>query len=108
MQGKEYQVKAKATAHYPKENALYYVSLGLTGEAGEIANKVKKIIRDDFGKLTFKRKEELKNELGDLLWYLAMLAEELNLDLDEIMENNIKKLASRKERGQISGDGDNR
>ncbi len=108
MQGHEYQKKAKTTAHYPKDQALYYLTVGLAGEAGEVANKIKKIYRDDNGQLTPERIKEIKGELGGTLWYIAMLCEELGLNLDEVMEYNNQQLASRQERGTISGDGDNR
>jgi len=85
-----------------------YPTLGLVGESGEIAEKVKKIFRDNDGVLDGPRREELKKELGDVLWYLAQLSTELDLSLDEIAELNIEKLQSRLKRNKISGDGDNR
>jgi NTP pyrophosphatase (non-canonical NTP hydrolase) len=108
MHGKEYQANAKKTAHYPREFALYYVAMGLAGETGELINKIKKIIRDDNNKLTDERKEQIKQELGDTMWYIAMICEETGLNLDEVMEYNNKKLLGRTERGTINGDGDNR
>ena len=101
----EYQSKACTTAIFPKETALAYLTLGLSGEAGEIANKAKKLIRD--GDNPDKR-EEIGKELGDVCWYLAVLAEELGMNLGKIMEDNIEKLASRKQRGTLGGSGDNR
>ena len=100
----EYQDKAKVTAIFPKEKALEYLALGLSSESGEVAGKMKKIIRDK-SKLN---KQDLGAEIGDVLWYCAVLAEELNLNLGKIMENNIDKLYSRKERGVLGGSGDNR
>jgi len=100
----QYQLKAKDTAIFPKQMALEYLALGLTSESGEIAGKIKKIIRDK----TKLDKEDLGAEIGDVLWYCAMLAEELSLDLGDLMENNIKKLSSRKNRGVIGGSGDKR
>jgi NTP pyrophosphatase (non-canonical NTP hydrolase) len=100
----EYQDKAKVTAIFPKEKALEYLALGLSSESGEVAGKVKKIIRDK-SKLN---PADLGAEIGDVLWYCALLAEELNLNLGKIMENNIDKLYSRKERGVLGGSGDNR
>lgn len=108
MHGKEYQEKAKQTAHYPREQALYYVAIGLMGETGELANKIKKIIRDDKGRLTDERKEAIKHELGDIMWYIAMVCTELGLDLDDVMKSNNEMLASRRKRDKIHGDGDNR
>ena len=101
----DYQNKACSTAIFPKETALAYLTLGLAGEAGEIANKAKKLIRD--GDNPDKR-EEIGKELGDVCWYLAVLAEELGMNLGKIMEDNIEKLASRKQRGTLGGSGDNR
>ena len=97
-----YQAKAKETAIFPPDKALEYLSLGLVGEAGEIANKVKKIIRDN------KPKDELAGEIGDVLWYCAMLADHLDSNLGNIMEDNLDKLRSRKERGVLGGSGDSR
>ena len=82
--------------------------LGLTGEAGETADKVKKIIRDKEGKFSEEDKREIVKELGDVMWYLAGIARYLDVDLSEVAEGNIEKLASRKQRGVISGSGDNR
>jgi len=105
----EYQQKASETAIFPKEKALEYITLGLTGEAGEIANKVKKLIRDGADKETLEQKKiEIGYELGDVLWYCAMLAREVDINLGHIMEKNIEKLHSRKERGTLGGSGDNR
>ena len=108
MNGSEYQNLAKRTAVYPEGVAIYYLTLGLTGEAGEIANKVKKIIRDNDSKITDEMSEDLKKELGDVMWYIAMLCNELNISLDDVMKYNIDKLASRMERGKLQGQGDER
>ena len=108
MTGNEYQNLAKKTALYPREMGVYYTTLGLAGEAGEIANKVKKIIRDDKNVVTDARREDLKSEIGDVLWYCAMLAEELGLALDDVMAANIEKLASRQNRNKLGGEGDGR
>ena len=109
MDFEEYQKLAHRTAKFPKiiEDYIYPV-LGLVGEAGEISNKIKKIFRDDKGILTDSRKEEIKNELGDILWYVAEVSTCLGLELDDVAEANIKKLASRLEKNTITGDGDNR
>lgn len=109
MDFKEYQEKAGETALYPNEGSNFiYPTLGLVGEAGELANKVKKVIRDDGGIITEEKRESLKKELGDILWYVAQLSTELKLSLEEVAEYNIKKLKSRKERGVLNGEGDNR
>src|SRR3990167_6560549 len=99
MHGNEYQANAKKTAHYPKEHAIYYVAMGLAGETGELINKIKKIIRDDNNILTEERKEQIKQELGDIMWYVAMICEETGLNLDEVMKYNNDKLLSRLDRG---------
>ena len=109
MEFKEYQQKAKETAIYPNIGTnITYPTLGLAGEAGEIANSVKKIERDDHGVVTDERQTLLKKELGDVLWYVAQVATELGLDMETIARENIENLASRKERGVITGSGDNR
>jgi NTP pyrophosphatase (non-canonical NTP hydrolase) len=93
---------------YPREVGLSYPALGLAGEAGEVAEHVKKSIRDDGGVVTPERREALGKELGDVLWYLAQLATELELDLDEVADANLQKLRSRQLRGVLSGSGDDR
>ena len=104
-----YQIGACDTAIFPKEKALEYLTLGLTGEAGEIANKVKKFIRDGASKEEYVAKRiEIGYEIGDVMWYCAVLAEELDMNLGHIMEKNLEKLADRKKRGKLSGSGDNR
>ena len=105
----EYQKKSRATALYPDlGNNAIYPTLGLAGEAGEVADKVKKIIRDKNGIFDQLSKNEIKLELGDVLWYVAQLSTELGIDLNEVAEANIDKLSSRAKRGNISGSGDNR
>ena len=92
----EYQRQASETAMYPKrlEN-LEYPTLGLAGEAGEVANVVKKIQRDFGGEITTEIRARLKDELGDVLWYISACADELKLTLEEIAEFNVEKLAAR-------------
>jgi NTP pyrophosphatase (non-canonical NTP hydrolase) len=109
MTFEEYQTESRKTAIYPHlgENFIY-PTLGLVGESGEIAEKIKKVIRDKEGKISDETKKEIEKELGDVLWYLSQLATELNLSLDEIAKVNIEKLRSRKERGMLHGSGDNR
>ena len=82
--------------------------MGLCGESGEVAEKIKKIMRDKDGVIGSGETEEIKKELGDVLWYLSTIAYELGVTLNDIAETNIKKLSSRKERGKIKGNGDNR
>ena len=104
-----YQEKACDTAIFPKEKATEYLTLGLTGEAGEIANKVKKFIRDGAAQDEYLAKRiEIGYEIGDVLWYCAVLAKEMDMNLGHIMEKNLEKLADRKKRGTLSGSGDNR
>ena len=108
MKLNDYQDIASKTAAYPKEVGLSYVTLGLTGEAGEIANKVKKIYRDNGGVITEDIKNSLAKEVGDVLWYVAMLSRELGFSLEDIAQMNIDKLSRRYERGSIQGSGDDR
>ena len=104
----EYQRLSRSTAQYPRNQALTYPALGLAGEAGEFADHAKKVIRDDGGEVTTGRREAMAKELGDVLWYVAQLASELELDLDEIAQMNLDKLRSRQQRGVLSGEGDDR
>lgn len=109
MNFNEYQTQSRQTAIYPNiGNNFIYPTLGLVGEAGEIAEKIKKVLRDGDGIITEEKKEELKKELGDVLWYIANLAIELGIDLEDIASSNLEKLSSRMERNTIHGDGDNR
>lgn len=103
-----YQMEALKTAIYPQDYAILYPTLGLAGESGEVAEKVKKLIRDDNFNISHEKKEELKKELGDVLWYIATLSADLGLTLQEVAETNIAKLKSRQERNVLSGSGDNR
>ena len=95
----EYQEKCRTTAIYPKKDAIAYLSLGLVSEAGEVAGKVKKQIRDG-------TESNIAPEIGDVLWYCAMLASELNVNLGKIMEDNLYKLNDRKTSGTLQGSGD--
>jgi NTP pyrophosphatase (non-canonical NTP hydrolase) len=105
----KYQTESRKTALYPNVGRNFvYPTLGLAGEAGEVADKLKKTIRDDDGIVTAQKKKEVAKELGDVLWYVAQVASELELSLDEIAQKNLEKLFSRKERGVIGGSGDNR
>ncbi len=106
MDFSEYQKNAKKTAQYPDgmDGKFYYPALGLAGEVGELLNKIKKIARDR----ATPNKDDLKAEIGDVLWYLSQVSTELGIDFDEVAQYNLKKLQSRQERGVISGSGDNR
>jgi NTP pyrophosphatase (non-canonical NTP hydrolase) len=107
MNFNEYQEMAKSTAIYDKQHKILYPALGLAGEAGEVANKVKKLIRDGYEKNKDYRKE-VASEIGDVLWYCAVLASDIGCDLETIVNNNIVKLKDRMDRGVIGGNGDNR
>ena len=100
---KSYQDMASETAIYKTEHAVIYPALGLAAEAGEVANKVKKILRDG----NFNR-EAIADEVGDCLWYIAALCRDLEIDMAEVALKNLSKLKSRQERGTIKGSGDNR
>jgi NTP pyrophosphatase (non-canonical NTP hydrolase) len=106
MNFSEYQERANATAIYNTKFSILYPTLGLAGEAGEVAEKVKKIIRDN--KSIVDEREDIAKELGDVLWYVAAVARDIGFKLEAIAEMNIEKLESRKERGVIQGNGDNR
>ena len=103
-----YQKVALTTAIYPREQAIIYPTLGLTGEAGEVANKVKKIIRDGSDSKDEKLVSEIKAEIGDCLWYIAVLASDIGVKLSDIASNNLIKLEKRKDKGTIHGSGDDR
>lgn len=110
MNMREYQQAAIKTALYPRlpEYGWVYPALGLANEAGEVNGKLKKIIRDHDGVIDEAQRQTISKELGDVLWYIAQLATELDIDLDEVAKANIAKLASRQERGVLGGSGDNR
>ncbi len=104
-----YQRESRKTALYPNiGNNAIYPTLGLVGEAGEVADKVKKILRDKHGVFDQDSKDAIKLELGDVLWYIAQLASELGYELEDVASSNLVKLNSRKIRNQIQGSGDNR
>lgn len=106
----DYQSMAGETAIYPNQGeleGLMYVGLGLGGEAGEVQGKIKKLHRDG-GYGDPEKMENIADELGDVLWYIANVASELGQDLNSIAERNLNKLQSRKERGVLGGSGDNR
>lgn len=108
MQLNEYQDIAKSTRAYPEEYKVNYPVLGLVGEAGELANKYKKIIRGADGDPKVVDKEMFIGELGDVMWYLANIATDIGVPLDIVAERNLQKLAKRKEEGKLGGSGDNR
>lgn len=109
MTFEEYQRESQKTARYPVIGAPFvYPALGLVGEAGEVAEKIKKIMRDNGGILDEERKKELIKEMGDVLWYMAQLAATLSVSLEDVAVQNLEKTRSRLERDKLHGDGDNR
>ena len=104
-----YQTESRKTwGIIPMNHPIVYPTMGLVNEAGEVAGKIKKIFRDQKGQITEEDRQSLKNELGDVLWYLTQICTELGLTLEEVAETNIPKLSSRQERGKLRGSGDNR
>lgn len=109
MDFRDYQVRSSQFAIYP--NCGYnpiYPTLGLCGESGEVAEKVKKVLRDNNGVFDGNAKTAITLELGDVLWYAAQLANELGINLNEAAANNLDKLANRKRKNTLSGSGDDR
>jgi NTP pyrophosphatase (non-canonical NTP hydrolase) len=106
MDFSEYQERAKSTAVYPGklDGAFFYPCIGLAGEVGELLNKIKKLARDNV-KID---KDDLKGELGDILWYVSQISTELGIDMNDVVSSNLEKLRSRQERGKIGGSGDYR
>ena len=104
----EYQQHALETAIYPDDRRIIYPTLGLTGEAGEVADKVKKVIRDAHEEFTPEKKLEIVKEIGDVMWYCATLARDLGYELDDVAQMNVDKLRSRMQRNHLTGSGDNR
>ncbi len=109
MNFQEYQERSRKTAIYPEVgNNFVYPVLGIAGESGEVAEKVKKILREKGGDVDDDAKQEITKELGDLLWYMSQLASELGISFDDVAQKNLEKTQSRKDRGVLLGNGDNR
>ena len=109
MELNDYQRESRKTALYPEVGRNFiYPTLGLVGEAGEVADKVKKILRDKKGVFDQDSKDAIKLELGDVLWYISQISSELGYELEEVANANLQKLRSRKSRGKIQGSGDDR
>ena len=108
MDFNSYQQAARRTALYADAYRLTYPALGLASEAGEVAGKIKKVLRDQDGRLEPPQIEAIRDELGDVLWYVAALASDLGLSLQDIASGNIEKLLSRAARGKLQGEGDRR
>lgn len=104
----EYQKLALRTSNHSRKNELFHLVLGLAGESGEITEKMKKWVRDQDSDEAKLDKDDLAKELGDIMWYVAVLADYLGVPLDEVGTKNIDKLASRQKRNQLAGSGDNR
>jgi NTP pyrophosphatase (non-canonical NTP hydrolase) len=105
----DYQTAARQTAVYPNRGSNFvYPTLGLAGESGEVAEKIKKVIRDKNSVIDEETRQALKKELGDVFWYIAALCDEVGLDMEDVAKSNIKKLLDRQERNVLHGSGDNR
>jgi len=104
----EFQLVAHSTAQYPREFGVYYTALGLAGEAGELCNKVKKIMRDKGGVIDDATRADLASEAGDCCWYIAEFCTAIGVPLEFVVRGNVQKLADRKARNVIKGSGDNR
>lgn len=108
MNTEEYSKRALVNATYGVGNAILYPTLGLAGEAGEVSEKVKKVLRDKSGVFGDEEKHDIALELGDVLWYINAVANDIGYTLEEIMLLNITKIESRRLRNVIKGSGDNR
>ncbi len=110
MDFNEYQKLASRTATFDdnKLDPLVYLTLGLAGESGEVVEKIKKVYRNDRGKLSAEKKEDLKRELGDVLWYLSQMSRVLGMEFENVAKANVEKLEDRSKRGVICSEGDNR
>lgn len=104
----DYQAQAEKTAIYDEKYKIVYPALGLTNESGEVAGKIKKVLRDNAGDFSDEKKKDTAYEIGDVLWYAAALAHDLGYTLGDIAQMNLDKLASRAKRGTLHGSGDNR
>lgn len=103
-----YQQFTATTDVYPNECKPWVYALGLAGETGEVADKLKKMYRDSNGVMTDEQKKEVLKELGDVLWYLTRLSASFGFTLNDVAWENFGKLNSRKQRGCLHGSGDNR
>ena len=108
MQLDDYQAAARRTAIYDDRFRVVYPALGLASEAGEVCGKIKKVLRDQAGDFASAPLAAIEDELGDVLWYAAVLAADLGLSLDQIAARSPGKLRSRSARAQIGGSGDRR
>jgi NTP pyrophosphatase (non-canonical NTP hydrolase) len=104
----DYQTQASKTAIYPDADVIVYPALGLVSEAGEVAGKVKKVLRDNNGQFLPEAREAIAKEVGDVLWYIAALCTDLGVDMADVAQGNLNKLNSRLQRGVLGGSGDER
>lgn len=104
----DYQQWVESVAIYPEHFGVMYTVTGLAGEAGELAGKVGKVYRDKNGDFSPEDVQDIKKELGDVLWMIGGICNEFNIDMQEVMELNVRKIEDRKARGKITGSGDNR
>ncbi len=111
MDFNEYEEKASETAVFndrTTEYKLMYLALGVAGEAGEVAEKIKKVMRNDNGIVSDEKRESIKSEVGDVLWYLSQLSRELGFTIEDAAQANMRKITDRKSRDVIRSEGDNR
>lgn len=108
MEMNDYQTKARSTAIYHIDDSIIYPAFGLLSEAGEVAGKIKKTLRDFNGNFNVNQKHKIADELGDVLWYVAALANDLGYSLNDIANMNLEKLQSRSKRNMLQGSGDDR
>src|SRR5580704_14429403 len=111
MDFNEYQKLATRTAEFKDKQAefeLLYLGLGITSEAGEVADKIKKVLRNDNGVMSEEKRQALKFELGDVIWYVSQIARVLNFEFSDVAQANVDKLADRAKRNVIKSDGDYR
>lgn len=108
MEFNHYQEEARKTAIFPTDNSIQYLALALCGESGEIAEHIKKILRDQQGIFTDFNKTAIALELGDCLWYIANFAQVLGYSLEDIAKLNLEKIQRRQKNGTIHGSGDDR
>ncbi|KGI60746.1 MazG nucleotide pyrophosphohydrolase domain protein [Prevotella sp. DNF00663] len=108
MELNDYQEAALKTAIYPEDMGIVYPALGLSGETGEVADKIKKCIRDNDGVFDEAERKAVAKEMGDVLWYLAALSRDIDISLEEIARMNLEKVMSRQLRGKLHGQGDER
>ena len=105
----DYQRQSRSTWNLVRtDHPIVYPTLGLTNEAGEVAGKVKKIFRDKDGTISDADRDALRSELGDVLWYLTQICPDLGITLQEVADENLRKLAARASRGTLGGEGDGR